>query len=118
MHAQGAHVLGCAGREERPALVAVQNGIPGVCGQRVNVQTGARALGAHHEPAVRRPALLPRMLEQVLLPQLGYAVVLHHRQAALCSALPDTRMLARWPAHAGQVTPSHRSSELQLPSTC
>lgn len=38
--------------EQAPPLVALNQGIPGTGAQRVNVDAGARASRAHHEPSV------------------------------------------------------------------
>ena len=57
-------------------FVAPDNGIPGACAQGVDVNSGPRAAGAHHKPAVRGPAVLPPVLKQVVTEILGDRIVL------------------------------------------
>lgn len=52
----GPHLLWCVGREQGPALVARQQGVPGTRGQWVDMQPRAAARGAHHKPPGRMQA--------------------------------------------------------------
>ncbi len=56
-------------------LVALQEGVPSVSAEGVDVYPSTRASGSHHKPAVGRPLSFPHVLEQVISEVLGKDVV-------------------------------------------
>ena len=72
------NVLGHVGRKEDPAFLAVQQGIPRVGRERVNVHARATPLGADQDPAVGWAARFRYEAKEVVPKVGGDAVILQH----------------------------------------